>query len=289
MSRPATPTRLAWSRLPSVGLRPGHSERKSLEISGPSSPRSRQWPPNLESIGSSVRQGNPMALFSASRPPTWGAGAPRAWRPSPRPPSGPPPSGPVARGRVPSSPGDGRLRASPIPRCPSASATWAGAAPPRSMFEARASRREWKPDPGMLLSGSAFRSDRCAAPASSGAGGASRRGSADSSRDSGRSATTWRRAALATSAGMGRPASYPVFARASLTVAPSQLMPPPGRATTSDARTPIRSPSRGIALSRKDTPPPSARTRSSSCCSLGAGVTTAVSLGAAVFGRARNR
>ena len=140
----------------------------------------------------------------------------------------------------------------------------------------------------MLLSGSAFRSDRCAAPASSGASGASRRRNTDSSRDSGRPATTWRRAALATSAGMGGPTSYPVFARASLTVAPSQLMPPPGRATTSDARTPIRSPSRGVALSRKDTPPPSARTRPGSCCSFGAGVTTAVSLGAAVFGRARS-
>lgn len=157
------------------------------------------------------------------------------------------------------------------------------------MFEAKVLRREWKPDPGMLLSGSAFRSDRCAAPASSGAGGASRRRNTDSSRDSGRSATTWRHAALATSAGMGRSTSYPVFARANLTVAPSQLMPPPGRATTSDARTPIRSPSRGIALSRKDTPPPSARTRPGSCRSFGAGVTTAVSLGAAVFGRARNR
>ena len=157
------------------------------------------------------------------------------------------------------------------------------------MFEAKVLRREWKPDPGMLLSGSAFRSDRRAAPASSGASGASRRGSADSSRDSGRPATTWRHAASATSAGMGGPASHPVLARASLTVAPSQPMPPPGRATTSDARTPIRSPSRGIALSRKDTPPPSARTRPGSCRSFGAGVTTAVSLGAAVFGRARNR
>ena len=197
--------------------------------------------------------------------------------------------GPVAQGRVPSSPGDGRLRASPTPRRPGASAAWAGAAPPRGTSEARASRGERGPDPGMLLSGSAFRGDRRAAPASSGAGGASRRRNTDSSRDSGCPATTRRRAASATSAGMGGPASHPVLARASLTVAPSQPMPPPGRATTSDARTPTRGPSRGVALSRKDTPPPSARTRPGSCRSSGAGVTTAASLGAAAFGRARNR